>query len=843
MQFTEQFHDVFHELLDPVRQTLSDGAAPTAELSHPQERLRHAAETLEDLGDAEAASVARTLAGLLEIADVSSFDEADGAAETRSEIVAFTSEFLETACDPTDEETEQTGARLTEMLQSADERWGETLRLIGEESSWLLEEPTSTDLESSGDSSEAEASDLGAGQVDLILSTLTAAVDDLSDVQDDRPAASVQPSVDEITSAAENSAVSPPQTVELSPDMLEAYLEDACACLASMERAALDLENDPTNSQPITQLCRELHTLKGASASVGLSDLATQLHEVEETLENPASLSPETGVVDLVMDCVDAVRTKINTLQSAGEPAATESVTTVGEADAVSSIMPVTGDNRSDGRDSVRVKTEQLDRLMDLLAELVVWRRRRDERVVQLDTAADELSRSLTRLESIDDRQEVGLSSASDRRAERSELSSNYLTEIGNDLREITRSLRQSRRGMAEENRAVSQFILQFRQELVQIRRVPLAGLFQRLHRSVREAARVEGKEVRLELIGEHAGLERSLQERLYEPLLHLVRNAVSHGLETPEQRVKAGKDRVGTVTVEAYGSSHVLIIEIRDDGRGLDYDAIRRRGLEQGLIYPDRPVSDSELARLIFRSGFTTRDEASEISGRGVGMDVVATVLDRCHCHIETESESGKGTRFRLTMPLRSVIEHALLFRCGGQSFGLPMQYVRSASQTGHESRGVADGPGAVDLGDLLQLTERSSSQSRSRLEIGDRLSSSLGETSSDRAVTEHRLGLVVDEVLGSEEVVVRPLPPLLRRHPHLCGATLSGTGDVVLLLDGRRLVQDNCDRDAEHRGGSTGRDSRRRTGPTEPFRNSGRRRLDQCTTAAHAHAESDRI
>ena len=665
----------------------------------------------------------------------------------------------------------------------------------------MIEDVSIPENESVAASNESAAG-LGMEQVDLILSTLTAASGASDSVPDIPEMSTVSPpnvdtgrpkqSVDEVAS--------PPQPVELAPEMLEAYLEDANACLASMERAALDLENDPTDSQPITQLCRELHTLKGASGSVGLNELATQLHDVEEILENPASHSTESGVVDLVMDCVDAVRAKIATLQASGE-----TTFPAGETAAATAIVPLTGENRADGRDSVRVRTAQLDRFMDLLAELVIWRRRRDERVTQLDNAADELSRCLSRLESIEDRQVVTHASAEDRRPERTELSSNYLTEIGNDLREITQSLRQSRRGMAEENRSVSQFILQFRQELVQIRRVPLAGLFQRLHRSVREAARAEGKEVRLELIGEHAGLERSLQERLYEPLLHLVRNAVSHGIESPEQRVKAGKAPVGTVTVEAYGSSHVLIIEIRDDGRGLDYDAIRRRGLEQGLIFADRPVSESELARLIFRSGFSTREEASQISGRGVGMDIVATALDRCHCHIETESESGKGTRFRLTMPLRSVIEHALLFRCGGQSFGLPMQYIRSTSQSGQEHRIAAAGSSSVDLGHLLQLPPAESNHSRHWLEIGDRLASSLGEAAADGEAREHRLGIVVDDVLGSEEVVVRPLPPLLRRHPHLCGATLSGSGDVVLLLDGRRLVQDSFDRGIEQDASGT--------------------------------------
>ena len=159
-----------------------------------------------------------------------------------------------------------------------------------------------------------------------------------------------------------------------------------------------------------------------------------------------------------------------------------------------------------------------------------------------------------------------------------------------------------------------------------------------------------------------------------------------------------------GTVTLDAYGSPHVLIIEIRDDGRGLDYDAIRRRGLERGLIAADRPVTKAELARLIFKPGFSTRDETNEVSGRGVGMNVVEETLHRCQCHIETESEADQGTCFRLTIPLRSVIEHTLLFRCGNQSFGLPMSVVKAASQTGGQSSGGSKNTPSLRLGPLPQ-------------------------------------------------------------------------------------------------------------------------------------------
>ena len=254
------------------------------------------------------------------------------------------------------------------------------------------------------------------------------------------------------------------------------------------------------------------------------------------------------------------------------------------------------------------------------------------------------------------------------------------MTEIANDLLELGRSLRELYEPVADENLTISRFIRHFRQELMQLRRVPLGGLFRRLQRAAHDVARIEGKKAQLVLVGEDVGLERSIQEQLYEPLLHMVRNAVSHGIESESTRIAAGKNPLGTVTLEAHGGSNLLVVTVRDDGRGLDYDALRRRGIEMGLIPVDRPATRSELSRLIFHAGLSTRRDATEVSGRGVGMDVVATTLERMHSWVEVDSTPGAGTTIRLLIPRHSVIEHVMVFRSGGQEFGLPTQFVQTA-------------------------------------------------------------------------------------------------------------------------------------------------------------------
>ncbi|MEZ6138495.1 MAG: response regulator [Pirellulaceae bacterium] len=280
---------------------------------------------------------------------------------------------------------------------------------------------------------------------------------------------------------------------------------------------------------------------------------------------------------------------------------------------------------------------------------------------------------------------------------------------------------------------------------------------------------------MRLVLLGEDAGIERSLQQRLYEPLLHIVRNSVCHGIEPTQDRVASGKDAEGVITVEAKSRPNLFIIEVRDDGRGLNYEAIRRRGVEKGLVAPDQVMTRDELAMLIFHPGFSTRDAANQASGRGVGMDVVATTMQRMRGWLEVVSEPGLGTRIRLSFPLPSVIQHAMVFRCSEQLFALPMESVQAAGET---STGIPhadfarllgyDGP-AVETNETIVIAE-------------DQVAKSGKATA---------LALFVDEIIGPEELVVRPLPSLLKNHPFCVGATLSGMGKAVILLDARRLLR----------------------------------------------------
>lgn len=551
----------------------------------------------------------------------------------------------------------------------------------------------------------------------------------------------------------------------LDIELRDALVEDTVECVGAMEAALLKLEAAPEDHDSIQQILRELHTLKGASASVGLTVLADQMHSLEDQLreDQTANRRPDINKLLQIVDVLN--RTMVGETNCNDLP-----IERISDSPAIpaKSLPSFTEDPTED--ETVRVKASKLNRLMDMLAELVMLRNRRDTELETLQEVYHELIGSVSKMRLL----------SNEARSSPHLNSSIQLSEVANDVMEVAQDVKNCARPVAEGNAAVSQFIRQFRQELVELRRTPISGLFQRLQRSVRDAAKAESKRVELRLVGEHSGIERTLQQRLYEPLLHIVRNSVCHGIETVEQRQQTGKSETGVITIEAQSGPDILVIEVRDDGRGLDYDAIRRRGIERRLLSPNHAASKDELAQLIFQPGFSTRQSTNQVAGRGVGMDVVAATLKRMRGWLEVDSMPGQGTRIRLSFPLPSLVQHAMVFRTGGQLFALPMQSVFSAGKMDPESlrlrmRDFAGGPDA-------ESTEVSEDQTGIVLAY-----------QSAAADGPKRVTLVVDEIVGPEEVVVRPLPALLKQHPFCTGATLSGLAQTVLLLDARRMIHAN--------------------------------------------------
>ncbi|NII09174.1 chemotaxis protein CheA [Oleiagrimonas sp. C23AA] len=321
----------------------------------------------------------------------------------------------------------------------------------------------------------------------------------------------------------------------------------------------------------------------------------------------------------------------------------------------------------------------------------------------------------------------------------------------------------------------------------LRMRMQPIGRLFQRFPRIIRDLARQLGKDVELVQEGEETNLDRTLVESLADPLIHLLRNAVDHGLEDPTDRESDGKPRKGTVRLSAGQEGERIIIRISDDGRGMNPDVLRRKAVEKGLLDEERAaqLEDSECYELIFAPGFSTREEISNISGRGVGMDVVKTSVAELGGTIGIESKIGHGTTVRISIPLTLAILRVLMVRVGSRLMALPMSNVKEVFElTPGQVRELDGGVVAAHRGKPLPLSD-----------LGQWAGVD-GGPGNRHVVLLHighqHLGCVVHEVLGREEVMIKPLGRLLHHLPGIAGATITGDGRIALVLDLVALTSD---------------------------------------------------
>ena len=308
--------------------------------------------------------------------------------------------------------------------------------------------------------------------------------------------------------------------------------------------------------------------------------------------------------------------------------------------------------------------------------------------------------------------------------------------------------------------------------------------VFGRFPRVVRDLARTLKKEINLELRGEDTDLDKNLVEALADPLVHLVRNAVDHGVETPEVREAAGKPRVGVVILSAEQEGDHILLSIADDGAGMDADKLRMLAVEKGMMEQDAAdrLTDNEAFNLIFAAGFSTKKEISNVSGRGVGMDVVKTKITQLNGTLVIDSVPGKGSRIEIKVPLTLAIMPTLMVMLGNQAFALPLVSVNEIFHLNLTHTNVIDGQEVVVVREkalpLFHLR---------RWLVNGCVGEQLPETGHVVIVTvgTQRVGFIVDQLVGQEEVVIKPLGKMLLGTPGMSGATITGDGRIALILD----------------------------------------------------------
>jgi two-component system chemotaxis sensor kinase CheA len=329
-----------------------------------------------------------------------------------------------------------------------------------------------------------------------------------------------------------------------------------------------------------------------------------------------------------------------------------------------------------------------------------------------------------------------------------------------------------------------SRVLSELQKSVMKIRMVPVEQLFRRLPRIVRDVSKVRKKDIGIEMAGQSTDLDKSVLDALAEPLAHLVRNAADHGIETPEERLAQGKSARGTIRLDAYHQGNQVVIEIADDGRGIAHDKLVRKAIQSGLVSEKdaHGLSHEEILNLIFQPGLTTAEELTEISGRGVGMDVVKNVMDRLKGKVTVQSEPGRGTTFQLVVPLTLASIQALMFRVDHQHYAVPLDSVLEISRASDSEIHEIDGREVIRLRDQVLSVVRLD-------QLIESLSPGAPRKTRHFVVTigagSRRFGLIVDGLIGEEELVIKAFEDRLVASELVSGASILGDGTVVLILN----------------------------------------------------------
>ncbi len=625
---------------------------------------------------------------------------------------------------------------------------------------------------------------------------------------------------------------------DIDPELMEAFAIDADEALSATERVLLELETQPDNTDSLRSLFRHFHTLKGAAAAVGLGLVAEQLHHGESLLES--ILEGETAVggprlvdflfrlTDSITGLIDKVRGRatdqrsvmtdipvaIAALMSAAvtdEPLPTPTRATPTPVQAAeASDAPIPLAELETG--VVRILASRLDTLMNQVTQLVVSRTRLDRKIEAFGELRDKLDYCRRRLAdliqgfqenyeyNVGERQGVATKASLTTRSAAEEdefftdlefdkyddvnILARSVIELATDTGELADQLGKLIDSFGEESRQFSKVTSTLQRQITRLRLVPIDTVLRRLVRPVRDAARQEGKLVDLVFDGGDVQLDKTIVEGLHAPLLHLVRNAVSHGIEQPTERQATGKPTTGTIRISAQLRHNSVQINLQDDGAGIDFDAVRKKGLALGLVDANTTPSRDELVQLIFRSGFSTGTTVTDLAGRGVGMDVVAREIVGLNGTLAVESRDRYGTTIHMVVPTMTAIDEVLLLHSGTHQYAIAADYVEQAVSVNAAHIVDVDGQPTLQvrnellpvlfLGPLVDQPAPTGNGMAMLLRVGD-----------------SRLALIIDRVEPQREAVIRPLGRLLNTHPFLAGATISGDGDVIFTLNPSRLLE----------------------------------------------------
>lgn len=370
---------------------------------------------------------------------------------------------------------------------------------------------------------------------------------------------------------------------------------------------------------------------------------------------------------------------------------------------------------------------------------------------------------------------ELGLIKSSFRKIAES-LSGKY--ELEDIYREMTKSLRAMEKKLDELQRSI-----------IDIRMVPIGQIFSRLNRTAKRTARQFGKDVNIELYGGETELDKRIMDELVTPLVHIIRNAIDHGIEPQDERLKKGKPAEGLLTISAYHKGNAIVIEVTDDGKGIDYEKIRESAIKKGIIDADTHLSEEECIELIFRPGFSSATRVTEVSGRGVGLDVVKNTLERLKGSISVYSEKGRGTTFQITLPITLAIIQSLIVKCANQNFAIPISSVIESFTIKESDIEYIGQKEVYNLRGITLPILRLEKRFNLKRDPNEPPLESLFVVVAKRG--DKAAGIVVDDLIGEQETVIHPIGKKLGNLPGVAGATEIGENQVILVIDTSTLLQ----------------------------------------------------
>ena len=602
----------------------------------------------------------------------------------------------------------------------------------------------------------------------------------------------------------------------IDPDLFPIFEDEAAELLPRLGAALRQWSARPDNLSARNEVLRSLHTLKGSSRLAGAMRLGEMSHRLESAIEQLDMDTVTAEHLEPLLGRLDGLQSNFDALRSISATAPTEPVVVApgvaGSSMATRVATPITGVPRLQGaaqlaplrttaHQSVRVRAQLLDRLVNQAGEVMITRSRLEARLGQFKGSLGDLSVNLDKLRQqlrdiemqSESQMQSRLALAKDSAAGFDPLEFDRFTRVQeltrmmaesvNDVATVQRNLQRSMDGAEDDLIAQGRQARELQRDLLRTRMVEFEGIAERLYAVVRQSSKEMGKQIKLDITGGSIEMDRGVLDRMTPAFEHLLRNCVAHGIESPEARVTMGKPPVGTIAVALRHEGNDVSVEFRDDGAGLNLARIRAKALEQGLITPDTEVGDAEAANLIFMPGFTTVTTLTGIAGRGIGMDVVRSEIKALGGRIETSTQAGQGTAFRMVLPLTTAVTQVVMLRAGDLSFGVPASLIEVVRRIPAADLEQAYRNGVFQVaaekvpfywaGGLLQASRHSQeSAGKTRPVVVFRSAS-------------QRVAMHVDEVLGNQEVVVKNLGPQLARLPGLAGMSVLASGAVVLIYN----------------------------------------------------------